>query len=100
MDVALALDPRIKRIKQEEKEAREAKKKVKSGGQNGLSAKQKAEEDKAEEKARQKQQRVGYLSGISLECGMLTVRMQGAAKLHGDVLVSTSGRSRFAREAG
>ena len=78
----------------------QARKKTGADAEAKKATKQKVEEDKAEEKARQKQQRVGYLSGISLECGMLTVRMQGAAKLHGDVLVSTSGRSRFAREAG
>ncbi|KAI0694121.1 DnaJ domain-containing protein [Cytidiella melzeri] len=58
VDLALGLDPRIKRIKQEEKEAREAKKKGKTGGANGLSAKQKAEEEKkkAEEEAKRKEE--------------------------------------------
>ena len=57
VDLALGLDPRIKRIKQEEKEAREAKKKARSG-QNGLNAKQKAEEEKkkAEEEAKKKEE--------------------------------------------
>ena len=41
-----SLDPRIKRIKQEEKAAREAKKKGKTGAPNGLSKKQQEEEDK------------------------------------------------------
>lgn len=58
VDLALSLDPRIKRIKQEEKEAREAKKKGKTGAANGLSAKQKAEEEKkkAEEEAKKKEE--------------------------------------------
>lgn len=58
VDLTLALDPRIKRIKQEEKEARESKKKSKTGGQNGLSDKQKEEEDKkkAEEEAKKKEE--------------------------------------------
>ena len=57
MDVALSVDPRIKRIKQEEKEAREAKKKNR-GAQNGANNKQKAEEEKkkAEEEAKQKEE--------------------------------------------
>lgn len=58
VDLALAHDPRIKRIKEEEKAAREAKKKNKGGAQNGLSAKQKAEEEKkkAEEEAKRKEE--------------------------------------------
>ncbi|KAH9848041.1 hypothetical protein C2E23DRAFT_871461 [Lenzites betulinus] len=57
VDVALGVDPRIKRIRQEEKEAREAKKKGK-GQVNGQNAKQKAEEDKrkAEEEAKRKEE--------------------------------------------
>ncbi|TBU36733.1 hypothetical protein BD309DRAFT_995472 [Dichomitus squalens] len=59
VDTALASDPRIKRIKQEEKEAREAKKKNK-GGVNGAGAnsKQKEEEEKrkAEEDAKKKEE--------------------------------------------
>ncbi|KAH9927541.1 DnaJ domain-containing protein [Amylocystis lapponica] len=57
VDLALGLDPRIKKIKQEEKEAREAKKKAK-GGVNGISQKQKEEEEKkaAEEAAKQKEE--------------------------------------------
>lgn len=53
VDLALSVDPRIKRIKQEEKEARDAKKKTKGGAVNGMSQKQKEEEDKkkAEEEA-------------------------------------------------
>ncbi|KAF7792190.1 hypothetical protein EIP86_003222 [Pleurotus ostreatoroseus] len=57
VDLTLGVDPRIKRIKQQEKEAREAKKKARSG-QNGPNAKQKAEEEKkkAEEEAKQKEE--------------------------------------------
>lgn len=57
VDVALGCDPRIKRIKQEEKEAREAKKKGKTGP-NGLTPKQKLEEDKkkAAEEAKKKEE--------------------------------------------
>lgn len=57
VDLTLNVDPRIKRIKQQEKEAREAKKKARSGGQNGLDAKQKEEEakKKAEEEAKKKE---------------------------------------------
>ena len=59
VDTALAVDPRIKRIRQEEKEAREAKKKNK-GGVNGAGAnsKQKEEEEKrkAEEEAKKKEE--------------------------------------------
>lgn len=58
VDLALSVDPRIKRIKQEEKEARDAKKKGKAGALNGVSAKQKEEEDKkkAEEEAKKKEE--------------------------------------------
>ncbi|THH29716.1 hypothetical protein EUX98_g4474 [Antrodiella citrinella] len=58
VDLALGVDPRIKRIKQEEKDAREAKKKVKTGGVNGLTQKQQLEEakKKAEEEAKQKEE--------------------------------------------
>ena len=46
VDLTLSIDPRIKRIKEEEKAAREAKKKGKTGAQNGVSQKQKEEEEK------------------------------------------------------
>ncbi|KAG1752096.1 hypothetical protein EDB19DRAFT_1089992 [Suillus lakei] len=57
VDLTLNLDPRIKRIKQEEKEAREAKKKTK-GGMSAAEQKAKAEEDKrkAEEEAQRKEE--------------------------------------------
>ena len=57
VDLALSVDPRIKRIKQEDKEAREAKKKGKAGA-NGLTEKQKLEEEKkkAEEDAKKKEE--------------------------------------------
>jgi len=56
VDLTLSLDPRIKRIKQEEKEAREAKKK--NRGPNSVTeAKAKAEEkQKAEEEAKKKEE--------------------------------------------
>ena len=57
VDVALAADPRIKRIKQEEKEAREAKRKNKSGAGGGLSKAQIEEEKRrAEEEAKAKEE--------------------------------------------
>lgn len=58
VDSALALDPRIKRIKDEEKAAREAKKKSKSGTATPTNAKAQAEEEKrkAEEEAKQKEE--------------------------------------------
>ncbi|KAF9224713.1 DnaJ-domain-containing protein [Gyrodon lividus] len=58
VDITLGLDPRIKRIKQEEKEAREAKKKNKGGNNIVAEAKAKAEEAKrkAEEEAKQKEE--------------------------------------------
>ncbi|KAI9569341.1 hypothetical protein HD554DRAFT_608948 [Boletus coccyginus] len=57
VDLTLSLDPRIKRIKQEEKEMREAKKKNK-GGVSAAEAKAKAEEEKrkAEEEAKRKEE--------------------------------------------
>lgn len=57
VDLTLSLDPRIRRIKQEEKEAREAKKKGK-GGNTGAESKAKAEEAKrkAEEEAKRKEE--------------------------------------------
>lgn len=57
VDLTLNLDPRIKRIKQEEKEAREAKKKNK-GGNSAAEVKAKAEEEKqkAEEEAKRKEE--------------------------------------------
>ncbi|KAH7912506.1 DnaJ domain-containing protein [Hygrophoropsis aurantiaca] len=57
VDLTLGLDPRIRRIKQEEKEAREAKKKSK-GGNDPATAKAKAEEEKrkAEEQAKIKEE--------------------------------------------
>lgn len=56
VDLCLGLDPRIKRIKQEEKDARDAKKKAK--GTPAQSAKAKEEEDKkkAEEEAKKKEE--------------------------------------------
>ncbi|KAM5539760.1 hypothetical protein V8D89_006573 [Ganoderma adspersum] len=60
VDTALAVDPRIKRIRQEEKEAREAKKKGKGAvnGTGGAISKEKAEEEKrkAEEEAKKKEE--------------------------------------------
>ncbi|KAG8215972.1 hypothetical protein J3R82DRAFT_7955 [Butyriboletus roseoflavus] len=57
VDLTLSLDPRIKRIKQEEKEAREAKKKNK-GGNTAPEVKAKTDEDKrkAEEEAKRKEE--------------------------------------------
>jgi DnaJ family protein C protein 2 len=57
VDLTLSLDPRIKRIKQEEKDAREAKKKSK-GGMSAAEQKVKAEEEKrkAEEEAKRKEE--------------------------------------------
>ncbi|KAH9968062.1 DnaJ domain-containing protein [Russula dissimulans] len=57
VDVALSVDPRIKRIKQEEKDAREAKRKNKAGPGGGPSKAQ-AEEEKrrAEEEAKAKEE--------------------------------------------
>jgi len=56
VDLTLSLDPRIKRIKQEEKEAREAKKKTK-GGLSAAEAKAKAEEEKRKaEEAKRKEE--------------------------------------------
>ncbi|VDB87064.1 unnamed protein product [Peniophora sp. CBMAI 1063] len=56
VDNALSVDPRIKRIKEEEKAARDAKKKGKTGAGGAASAKAKAEEAKrlAEEEAKKK----------------------------------------------
>ncbi|KAF8452390.1 DnaJ-domain-containing protein [Boletus edulis BED1] len=56
VDLTLTLDPRIKRIKQEEKDIREAKKKNKGG--NSAEGKAKAEEgnQKAEEEAKRKEE--------------------------------------------
>ena len=58
VDTALAVDPRIKRIRQEEKEARDAKKRNKGGVNGAANAKQKAEEEKrkAEEEAKKKEE--------------------------------------------
>lgn len=58
VDSALALDPRIKRIKEEEKVAREAKKKAKGGVATPTNTKAQAEEEKrkAEEEAKKKEE--------------------------------------------
>ena len=55
MDLALSLDPRIKRIKQEEKEARTAKKNQRV---NGVVSKQALEDEKKkqEEEAKKKEE--------------------------------------------
>lgn len=53
VDLALSLDPRIKRIKQEEKEARAAKKNQRVNG-GGISAKQRQEEEKKRQEAEAK----------------------------------------------
>jgi DnaJ family protein C protein 2 len=50
VDTAMGLDPRIKRIKQEEKEAREAKKRAKSGVAAGPSAEDKRKQEEEEKK--------------------------------------------------
>ena len=51
VDTAMQVDPRLKRIKQEEKEARETKKRAKSGQPAGPTA---AEKKKAEEEEKKK----------------------------------------------
>ncbi|KAJ3556537.1 hypothetical protein NP233_g11955 [Leucocoprinus birnbaumii] len=58
VDLTLSLDPRIKRIKQEEKEAREAKKRGNTPGAPAKKTKQQEEEEKkkAEEEARKKEE--------------------------------------------
>lgn len=55
VDLALSLDPRIKRIKQEEKEAREAKKKAKNPAADNK-AKLEEEKKKAEEEAKKQEE--------------------------------------------
>lgn len=55
VDLTLGLDPRIKRIKQEEKEAREAKKKAKNPALDNK-AKLEEEKKKAEEDAKKKEE--------------------------------------------
>lgn len=55
VDLCLGLDPRIKRIKQEEKDAREAKKKAKAPAQS-TKAKEEEEKKKAEEDAKKKEE--------------------------------------------
>lgn len=55
VDLTLGLDPRIKRIKQEEKEAREAKKKAKNPAVDNK-AKLEEEKKKAEEDAKKKEE--------------------------------------------
>jgi hypothetical protein len=58
VDTALAADPRIKRIKEEEKAARAAKKTAKAGGPSAaeLKAKEEEEKRKAEEEAKLKEE--------------------------------------------
>jgi hypothetical protein len=56
VDLTLSVDPRIKRIKQEEKDAREAKKKTKGGVPANQKAKLEDEKKKAEEEAKQKEE--------------------------------------------
>ncbi|KAF8171331.1 DnaJ-domain-containing protein [Pholiota molesta] len=58
VDLALSLDPRIKRIKQQEKEAREAKKRAAAPGAPAKKTKQQEEEErkKAEEEAKAKEE--------------------------------------------
>jgi len=57
VDTCLAVDPRIKRIKQEEKESREAKKRAKSGTPSmDQKAKEEQERKIAEEEAKKKEQ--------------------------------------------
>jgi len=56
VDVCLGIDPRIKRIKQEEKEAREAKRRGKAGTPQDQKAKEEEEKKKAEEEARKKEE--------------------------------------------
>ena len=64
VDLALAVDPRMKRIKQEEKEAREAKKK--KGKVNGAPSKAQLEEQKRKEeeeaKRKEEEEKVGVVT--------------------------------------
>ncbi|KAF9781269.1 DnaJ-domain-containing protein [Thelephora terrestris] len=56
VDTCLGLDPRIKRIKQEEKEARDAKKRGKAGTPQSQKAKEEEEKKRAEEEAKKKEE--------------------------------------------
>lgn len=56
VDACLSVDPRIKRIKQEEKEAREAKRKGKGGTPQNQKVKEEEEKKKAEEEAKRKEE--------------------------------------------
>jgi DnaJ family protein C protein 2 len=57
VDLCLGLDPRIKRIKQEEKDTREAKKKAKTGGPaQSQKALEEEAKKKAEEEAKKKEE--------------------------------------------
>lgn len=74
VDTALALDPRIKRIKQEEKDAREAKKKARSGTATPVPTKAAQEEakKKAEEEVKRKEEedKVCNLLPRDVGCGV------------------------------
>ena len=67
VDVCLSVDPRIKRIKQEEKEARDAKKKGKAGTPQNQKAKEEEEKKRAEEEAKKKEEeeKVGGILPLS-----------------------------------
>jgi DnaJ homolog subfamily C member 2 len=54
--LTLSVDPRIKRIKQEEKEVREAKKKIKGGVPINQKARQEQDKRHAEEEAKRKEE--------------------------------------------
>ncbi|KAL0946317.1 hypothetical protein HGRIS_012557 [Hohenbuehelia grisea] len=56
VDLALSLDPRIKRIKQEEKAAREAKKAASRAGTPGVNGKANAKPSKEEEERKKKEE--------------------------------------------
>jgi DnaJ homolog subfamily C member 2 len=72
VDLALSLDPRIKRIKQEEKAAREAKRRNKlgSGASTPVNAKELEEERKRaeEKKAEEERVRVSFRVTVTPSC--------------------------------
>lgn len=79
VDLTLGLDPRIKRIKQEEKEAREAKKRGAAGGPPKKTKQQEEEEKKKlEEEARKKEEEEKVGESNDLECFILKCSCQAA----------------------
>jgi len=99
VDVCLSIDPRIKRIKQEEKEAREAKRRGKAGTPQNQKAKEEEEKKKAEEEAKKKEEEEKVRGSCFIDLNKYPTTLQVAREQAKKDKVAAANAAKKARRA-